>query len=164
MRTRLLPAIAALATVALVATGCSGDDDDDDAAETSETTAAPEGDGGDEAADLEVEDQTGDGATVTVAAVTLPTAGFIAVHGDADGSPGPVVGHSDLLPAGESTDVTITLDEPLTASATLWPMVHVDANGNGTYDFAPPDVTDDGPATFADGDVAVLPLEYTVEG
>ena len=150
-----------IAVLALVIAAC-GDDDD--------VTAAP--DGGDDAveapptgpAELSAEDQTGDGTEVTVASVTLPADGYLVIHGDADGSPGPVIGHSDLLAAGESTDVVVTLDEPLTATATVWPMAHIDTNGNGAYDFAPPDVTDDGPATFDDGEVAVLPVEVTVEG
>lgn len=150
-----------LAALALVVAAC-GDDDD--------ATAAP--DGGDDTvetppmgpAELSAEDQTGDGTEVTVASVTLPADGFVVVHADADGSAGPVIGHSDLLAAGESTDVVVTLDEPLTATATVWPMAHIDTNVNGAYDFAPPDVTDDGPATFDDGEVAVLPVEVTVEG
>lgn len=39
-----------------------------------------------------------------------------AVHGNADGGPGPVIGHSELFPAGTSTEVVVTLDEPLTAT------------------------------------------------
>lgn len=175
MRNRMLLVLVPLFATALLAAGCSDDDDDDDddgGDAVATTTAAPADDGDSsgggeaapDAADLEVEDQSGDGTTLVIASVTLPTEGFIGVHGDADGSPGPVVGHSDLLPAGTSTDVTVTLDEPLAESATLWPMGHLDANGNGAYEFMPPDVTDDGPAMFADGSVAVLPLEYTVEG
>lgn len=108
------------------------------------------------------EDQTSDGSTVVVAEVELPTAGYVVVHADADGSPGPVIGHSDLLQAGVSTDVTVTLDQPLTATATVFPMAHVDADGDGVYEFAPPDETTDVPATTADGEVAVVGIEVTV--
>ncbi|HHC07714.1 MAG TPA: hypothetical protein ENK55_03245, partial [Actinobacteria bacterium] len=59
---------------------------------------------------VEADDQEGDGTAIVVARVELPAPGFIAVHADADGAPGPVIGHSDLLPAGESTDVVVTLD------------------------------------------------------
>lgn len=159
---RLLTALTALT---LLVTACG---DDDDAAEVTDTTAAA-GEGAGDApamgpAELAVDDQSGDGTAVVVSSVTLPAAGFVAIHADADGSPGPVIGHSELLPEGESTDVEVPLDEPLTAAATVWPMAHIDTNENDTYDFAPPDVTDDGPATFDDGEVAVVSLEYDVEG
>ena len=180
--------LALLAVAALVVAACGNDDDDEAGVDPdpTETTAPPVDEPDDQRdttdpgydlemdvpevgaevpmspAELSVEDQTGDGATVEVAAVTLPAAGFIAVHSDADG-PGPVIGVSELLPEGESIGVVITLDEPVDSDTTLWPMAHIDTNQNGVYDFDPPDSTEDGPATFADGDVAVLPLTYTLE-
>lgn len=108
--------------------------------------------------------QVSDGSTIVIDSVNLPAPGFIAVHADADGKPGPIVGHSDLLPAGTSTDVTVTLDAPLTESAKLFPMVHIDMNGNGEYEFFPPDTTTDAPGTFADGSIAVVAAEVTVAG
>lgn len=151
-----------LAALTLVVAAC-GDDDDVTAApaasDDSVAEAPPMG-----PAELSAEDQAGDGTEVTVASVTLPADGFVVIHADADGSAGPVIGHSELLAEGESTDIVITLDEPLAATATVWPMAHIDTNVNGAYDFAPPDVTDDGPATFEDGEVAMLPVEVTVEG
>lgn len=159
-RGRLLPIIAA---AALLAAACGDSDDAEDVADTTvEAGGSTEPAMG--PAELTVEAQSGDGATVTVASVTLPSGGFIAIHADNAGAPGPVIGHSDALDAGESTDVEVTLDEPLAADATVWPMAHIDTNANGEYDFDPPDSTEDGPATFDDGEVAVLPLEYTVEG
>lgn len=113
-------------------------------------------------AEIAADDQTGDGSTVLIASVTLPGAGFVAIHSDGDGGPGPVIGHSDLLPAGESLDIVVTLDTMIDAETTLFPMLHIDANENGEYDFAPPDVTDDVPATKADDAVAVLPINYTI--
>ncbi len=106
---------------------------------------------------IEAEDQESDGITVVIASVTLPDGGFVVIHSDQAGAPGPVVGHSDALPAGTSTDVEVTLGQPLTESATVWPMAHID-DGNGTYEFPGPDV----PATDAEGKVVVLPIEVTV--
>lgn len=180
--------VALLAVTALVVAACADDDDEEAGPDPDQTEAtAPPTDEPDEPpdttdpaddpetdepevsgevpmtrAELSVEDQTGDGTTVEVGAVTLPAAGFIAVHSDADG-PGPVIGVSELLPEGESTGVVITLDEPVDSDTTLWPMAHIDTNQNGIYDFDPPDSTEDGPATFADGEVAVLSLNYTLE-
>lgn len=149
--------IVLLSVLALVAAACGDDDADTTGTETGE--APPMG-----PAELTAEDQSGDGTEVVVASVTLPADGFVVIHADADGSPGPVIGHTELLSEGESTDVAVPLDEPLAASATVWPMAHIDTNTNGEYDFAPPDVTDDGPATFDDGSVAVISIEYEVEG
>lgn len=112
--------------------------------------------------DIVAEDQSSDGTTITVASVTLPSPGFIAVHGNSDGAPGPVIGNSELLPAGTSTDVVVTLDQPLTATDMVFPMVHIDMNSNGVYEFFPPDETIDSAGTFADGAVAVVGLELTV--
>ena len=94
--------------------------------------------------------------------MTLTANGFIAVHADADGAPGAVIGHSDLLQAGDSTDVVVTLDEAITASTTLWPMVHIDIDGDGVYTFAPPDNVIDVPGITADGMVAVLAVDVSI--
>ena len=106
--------------------------------------------------------QTSDETSIVVASVTLPSPGFIAVHSNADGGPGPVIGHSELLPAGTSTDVAVTLDEPLAATDLLFPMAHIDVDRNGEYDFMPPDIAIDLPASTADG--AVVGAEVTIEG
>ena len=111
---------------------------------------------------LEADEQTSDGATIVVKTVNLPANGFIAVHADADGSPGPVIGHSDLLTAGGSTDVTVTLDEALTASGVVWPMVHIDMDGDGEYTFMPPDNAVDVPGITEDGNVAVIPVQINL--
>lgn len=162
MTRRLLSILAALV---LLLAAC-GDDDDTAADEPAgddtsqdDSDAPPMG-----PAELTADDQTGDGTEVTVASVTLPAAGFLVVHADADGAPGPVIGHTGLLEEGESTDVVVPLDEPLSASATVWPMAHIDTDTDGEYDFDPPESTVDGPATLANGDVAVVPVELTVEG
>lgn len=112
--------------------------------------------------DIAFSPQESDGSAIVVDSVNLPAPGFIAVHADADGKPGPIVGHSELLPAGTSTNVTVTLDSPLTGSAKLFPMVHMDMNGNGEYEFFPPDDAVDVPGTFADGSIAVVGAEVTV--
>ncbi len=166
MTKRLLFAFVALT---MLAGACSGDDAD--------TTTQPADSGAtdDEMADDEMgddmatgpasvraDDQTGDGTTVTVASVTLPADGFVVIHADNDGAPGPVIGHSALLGAGDNTDVVVTLDTPLDADTTVFPMAHIDANANGDYEFAPPDVTTDVPATTADGAVAVTAIGYTI--
>jgi plastocyanin len=124
------------------------------------------GDGADEDTGMDAEvtgsltlaDQTGDGNSVIVGEATISGSnGWIVVHGDDGGAPGAVLGHV-ALPEGTSSDVEVPLDEPLTADATVWPMLHVDAGEAGVYEFPGAD----GPVT-ADGDVVVAPLSYTVE-
>jgi hypothetical protein len=147
---------ALLIGVGLVAAACSSSSDTP--ATTTEATGAvvisP--------ASLAAEEQTSDGTTIVVRTVTLPSNGFIAVHADANGSPGAVIGHSGLLGAGENTDVAITLDEALTASGVVWPMVHIDMDGDGEYTFAPPDDAVDLPGTTEDGNVAVISVQINL--
>jgi plastocyanin len=121
------------------------------------TEEATEDDGSSVTGAMTVSDQSGDGTTVTVASVTITGAdGFVVVHSDANGSPGPVLGHVAIA-EGTSTNVRVTLDTPLTTDATVWPMLHVDAGTAGTYEFPGAD----GPVSDASG-VVVRPLDYTV--
>ncbi len=168
--------IGLLLALGLVAAAC-GSDDTQTTATTSATTAATEAPSttattqaeemaGPEMspAELVVDAQTSDGTTINIVSVTLPSAGFVAVHSSVDGAPGPVIGVSDLLTNGTSTDVTITLDEALAATDTVFPMVHIDVDEDGQYTFMPPDNAIDLPATTADGAVAVTAVEIAVEG
>jgi len=156
--------IAAVFGLSLLAAACG---DSGTSTSTATTTAAPATTAAEmmaatSPASIDAADQTGDGTTVTVASIDLPSDGFIVIHADNGGSPGPILGWSDLLPAGASTDVVVTLNTAITADATVWPMAHVDANSNGIYEFMPPDVTTDVPAKTAADKVAVLPIKYTV--
>ncbi len=155
MRSRLAVLLVGLG---LIAAACSSTTD------TTTTTTA-------EVADLTpatgpaaitVEDQMSDGTTIVIRSVELPSAGFIAVHADNGGSPGAVIGHSALLPAGTSRDVVVTLDTPLEGTSVVWPMAHIDVDGDGEYTFAPPDNAIDVPAITADGNVAVAPAAVTL--
>ena len=167
---RSLLAVGVAATLVLAA--CGGDDDDDASSDTtSGTTEGPAEEPAESSVDagavamqpasVTFDAQDSDGTMIVVASVELPADGFIAVHGDGGGSPGPVVGHSDLLPAGTSTDVMVMLDAPLEADTTLYPMAHIDTDGNGVYEFGSVEGVD-GPALTADGDVAVVGADVTV--
>lgn len=84
---------------------------------------------------VEASDQSSDGTSLKVASVTITGGnGFIAVHRDVNNTPGPVVGHSELLKAGTTKDVEIKLDETVQTGA-FWPMLHADSNANGKYEF-----------------------------
>jgi len=102
--------------------------------------------------------QSGDGKTVKVDTATFTgTKGWVAIHSDAGGAPGPVIGVSKLLDAGTASDIVINLDKPLTATAKVFPMLHLEDNNNTTYDFP----NGDAPAKVG-ADVVVLPIEITV--
>jgi hypothetical protein len=149
---------ALLVGVGLVAAACSSSSDT--AASVTTTTGAETP--ATSPTSIAVDDQTSDGMTIVVKTVNLPSSGFVAVHADADGSPGPVIGHSDILPAGENTDVTVTLDQTLTASGVVWPMVHIDMDGDGEYTFVPPDNAVDVPGITEDGNVAVIHVQVNL--
>ncbi len=170
--------IAALTALALVVAACGSDDPDDTVAATTEATATTEAptttdtEAEPEPEPAEVEpgpssvsasDQSSDGVTLVADSVTLGAPGFLTVHADADGAPGPIIGFNPtLLPAGEHNDVVVELSEPLTESSVIWFMPHLDADGDGAYLFTA-DEPVDGPALTADDDVAVVPVSVTVE-
>ncbi|ESP88410.1 CHRD domain containing protein [Candidatus Halobonum tyrrellensis G22] len=104
------------------------------------------------------DDQPPNGTTVSVASVTVPDGGFVAIHNETDGDVGPVVGVSAYLPAGVHEDVNVTLYEGVNGAnfsenatvedgRTLIAMPHLDTNGNETYDFVSSNGSADGPYT-----------------
>ena len=141
------------ASLALTLAACGGDDDDTAGTDPPVTTSAASGPAM-APAEIVAEDQGSAGTSIVVARVDLPSAGFVAVHADEGGSPGPVIGVSDLLPPGTTNEVTVQLDEPLASDAVVHPMVHIDTNDNGVYEFGTVSGVD-GPGLTADGDVAV---------
>ncbi len=85
-----------------------------------------------------VADQESDGTMVTVAAVTAAQDGWMVIHADDNGAPGPILGETAVA-AGESMDVVVALDEPLSEDSALWAMLHVDEGDLGVYEFPGPD-------------------------
>ncbi|NQV07441.1 hypothetical protein HQ535_12900 [bacterium] len=78
-----------------------------------------------------LEEQRGEGQSVTVAAVTLPAQGFVAFREDDDGSPGRIIALSGVLPAGETIDLVIPLDPPITETGPYWVVAFIDRNEDG---------------------------------
>lgn len=103
------------------------------------------------------------GYSVVVAGGLLPAPGFLAVHADAGGEPGAVLGVSELLPAGEVGAVTVQLDEPLSASGRLHAVAWVDRDEDEFFTPGPDGdemaVTEEGALASAFADVTVLRLE-----
>ncbi|MCB9419012.1 MAG: hypothetical protein H6667_04370 [Ardenticatenaceae bacterium] len=93
--------------------------------------------------------------TVTIDSVTADVAGWLVVHAQADGKPGPILGYAPVQ-AGDNSDVVVQID-PAGTTETLYAMLHVDAGTIGEYEFP----GDDGPATDAAGSIVTPPFNLT---
>lgn len=105
--------------------------------------------------------RSADGRTVTIPRATIAgTDGWIAIHQDAGGEPkvAESVGHVPLQ-EGESTNIQVKLERPITSSQRLYAMIHTDDPPNGRYTFPEGD-----PPTKSAGKVAVEPFQYLVSG
>jgi hypothetical protein len=85
-----------------------------------------------------VSDQPIEDGTVTVDMVVAAGLGWIVIHIDEDGSPGPVIGQA-AVEEGENEDVEVEIDEDQ-ATDTLHAMLHDDLGTVGTYEFPGADV------------------------
>jgi hypothetical protein len=102
-----------------------------------------------------VSDQAIENGMVTVDSVVSDGPGWIVIHADANGSPGPVIGHS-AVSDGENIDVAVEIDVS-NATETLYAMLHTDAGQVGTYEFPGAD----GPVSV---DGQVVTPSFTVTG
>ncbi len=114
MRNRLIKFSSLLAALMLLAFGVSAQDD----------MMAPS---------VTVSDQVVVDGAVTVDSVVATEPGFIVIHADADGAPGPVIGNR-LLAVGENTGVIVDIDAAA-ATSILYAMLHVDTGEAGVYEF-----------------------------
>jgi hypothetical protein len=71
--------------------------------------------------------------SVTAKSVLSEGAGWLVIHSEADGGPGPVAGFSPVV-AGLNENVVVELD-PAAVTPNLWPMLHVDTGEAGVYEF-----------------------------
>ncbi|WP_218644780.1 PGF-CTERM sorting domain-containing protein [Natronomonas gomsonensis] len=111
-------------------------------------------------ASASISDQTSGGHTVVVDDVYLPEGGFVAIHDSSLNDGGEAVltsvrGTSGYLEAGNHSNVTVTLDEPLEEDDTLIAMPHLDTDGDRTYEFVSSGGEEDGPSTNEDGDIVI---------
>lgn len=154
---RLLTALVATTALTTALTGCGNDTPDQQVPAAQPQASASHGaqHGGAAAASgsVDAQDQTSDGTTLTVRQVTLDGVerGFIGLHKDLDGKPGPVVGVAEIT-RGSSNDVVVTLDERTTTGA-FWPMLHVDNGRIGEYEFP---TTPGADLPVKDGDAVVM--------
>ena len=82
--------------------------------------------------------------TLVARTILAEVDGFLVVHAEADGGPGPVAGFAPVS-AGINTNVMVELD-PDVITPRLWPMLHVDTGEAGVYEFGTVEGAD-GPVT-----------------
>ena len=82
---------------------------------------------------VEVQDQAVKNGTVTVARVVAFEPGWIVIHADKGGKPGPILGKTQVKP-GENLNVVVSIDAAK-ATPRLHAMLHVDRGTAGTFEF-----------------------------
>ena len=103
-----------------------------------------------------VSDQPIEDGTVTVDEVVAAGPGWIVIHADADGSPGPVIGWS-AVEEGTNEDVVVEIEEDQ-ATDTSHAMLHDDLGTVGTYEVPGADVP-----VQVEGQVVNVPFEVQAQ-
>ena len=93
------------------------------------------------------------GNEIVVAGVHLDKPGYLVIHKDVNGKPGPVIGYTDLI-SGEKKNVKVTIDASQ-AGTRVFGMLHYD-EGNDKYT----SLDEDKPIVLA-GNVVVIPIALT---
>jgi hypothetical protein len=90
---------------------------------------------------------------VTVAQVQSTQEGWLVIHANANGSPGPVLGWAHVGP-GQNNNVNVVIS-PTGRTDTMFAMLHVDLGTQHLYEFPGADV----PARDADGEMVTPPFD-----
>ena len=98
------------------------------------------------------------GNTIRVSKISLDRPGFLVIRDDLFGQPGVVVGVSDLLPAGQSTEVSMELTVEQSTSNVYYAMLYLDS-GDGIFR-----QLDDEVITDTQGNPAVVSFTVTETG
>lgn len=116
-----------------------------------------------------VADQISVNGDVTVAEVVSNGSGWIVIHTDNEGAPGPVAGYAHVSD-GTNTDVVVDLDESM-VTPVLYAMLHTDTGEEGEYEFGMvedadgPVIVDGAPVTPAFSvEMVVMPDQFLVDG
>ncbi len=110
---------------------------------------------------ITMSDQRIEGSSLVVDSVTLPAPGFIVVREDDGGSPGAVMGVSELLPAGIADEVPVPFFVPIAEAMTVHATVQIDMDSDGIFTYEPPDFVDT-IATVESGDPATVTAVLTL--
>ena len=101
------------------------------------------------------EDQEIVNESVTVPLVVSEEDGWMVIHADENGAPGPILGYSPVA-AGANTNVTVQIAME-NVTDTLYAMLHVDAGVPGEFEFPGPDQP-----VVVDGEVVAPPFNVTM--
>jgi hypothetical protein len=104
--------------------------------------------------DLPADGTSLNGNLLEIESVLIDAPGWLVIHSDNNGAPGPVLNYVRLQP-GLNTGVHLELD-PAAAGSQVFPMLHYDTGAPGVYEFGTVDGAD-GPVRFGDA-VVVAPL------
>lgn len=107
-------------------------------------------------------DQQIEGSSVLVESVSLPAPGFVVVRQDANGSPGEVLGISEVLSTGVIARVPVAFFVPLIEETTVHLTIHIDMDRDERFTYEPPDSFIDEIATTASGDPATTTAVLTL--
>lgn len=130
---------------------------------TTTVTAAPEDTPPPSApAEIVALDQQVEGSSVLVESVSLPAPGFVVVRLDAGGSPGEVIGISELISTGVISRVPVPFFLPIVEETTVHLTVHIDMDRDERFTYEPPDSFIDEIATTAAGDPATTTARLTL--
>ncbi len=121
---------------------------------TTTTLADDEGPPPTSGADIIFTDQRIEGSSVIVDSVTLPATGFVVLREDVAGSPGALVGLSEVIGPGRIDLVPVAFFVPLDDDAVIHAAVHIDIDRDRTFLYEPEDSFVDVPATRGDGTAA----------
>lgn len=108
-------------------------------------------------------DQSPTDGAVVIDRVVAADPGWIVIHADADGAPGPVIGQAPVI-EGNNLQVMVEIDLEQ-STPTLYAMLHLDAGNIGDYEFP----GEDAPVFDEDGNVVLAPfalagMESAAEG
>jgi hypothetical protein len=93
-------------------------------------------------------------STVTIAEVLSNGPGWLVIHSDANGGPGPVIGYA-AASDGLTRNLVVKID-PSKITPVLYAMLHADLGKVGTYEFPGPDVP-----VMVDGKMVSPPFKVT---
>lgn len=104
------------------------------------------------------------GRFINVGRAALSKRGYVVIHQEEEGAPGAIIGFGNLLSAGESRNISVTLNRNSVSGEGLYAMIHWD-NNNGTFNPA-----EDAAATDKNGNAVMIkfmisesanePIEY----
>ena len=113
-------------------------------------------------ADIVASDQRSEGSSVIIESLSLPSPGWVVARADNGGSPGEVVGISELMSKGVIAAVPVPFLVPIAATTTVHLAVHVDVDSDGEFRYEPPDAFIDEIATEANGEPATTTVTITL--